>query len=123
MASSINWPSTLPQYVLEEGYSRNLRSNVIRTENSLGEAKVRRRNSKLIYDLTVSMPMSTAQFSTFESFFQNTIALGSLSFNFPKPEDNSTTIEVRIVTQQQAYSVTPERGTGYFIVAFSLETL
>lgn len=123
MASTINWPSSLPQYVLEEGYSRNLRSNVIRTNNSLGEAKVRRRNTKIIYDLNVSMVMSTTQFSTFETFFQNTIGLGALSFNFPKPENPSTTIEVRIVTEQQAYSVTPETGTGYFIVGFTMETL
>lgn len=123
MATNINWPSTLPQFVLEQGYSRNLLSNLIRTDNSLGEAKVRRRNTKILYNLTVSMVMSQTQFATFESFFQSTLGLGALSFNFPEPEDTSTTIEVRIVVGQQAYSVAPESGTDHVIVSFTLETL
>ena len=123
MATTISWPTTLPQFVLESGYSRTRRTNVVRTTTSTGPAKVRRRNTKRIDDIQFSMIMSKSELDIFETFFFSDLGLGTLSFNFPEPEDSTSTIEVRFSSEQQAYAITPEPGTGYFSVAFSLETL
>ena len=125
MATDIDWPSTLPQYVLVDGYNKTLLSNTVVSQNSVGPTKVRRRNTKKIYNYTVNMPMTKTELNTFETFFTNTIGYGALSFNFPDPEDSDEEIEVRLITTESAgYNVTPENGSSeYFIVGMQLESV
>lgn len=125
MATTINWPNNLPQFVSEDGYSRNPLSNVVRTSVSFGPAKTRRRTTKKIENLGFNIVMSKAQLDIFENFFDNTLGFGALSFNFPDPENLGSTIEIRFVTDQGAgYSITPESGgVGFFIVGFQTEIL
>ena len=123
MASSINWPSTLPQFILEEGYTRNLRSNLVVTNMSTGPTKVRRRNTKRINDLQCTIALSQAQLVIFETFFLSDLGLGSLSFNFPNPEKPTEMIEVRFNVTENSYTITPEGGTTFFTVSFTLETV
>ena len=125
MASTINWPATLPTFVLEEGYQRTILSNTVVSENEAGPRKVRRRNTKQIINYTASMPMTVAQLSTFETFHRSSLGYGAVSFNFPDPENNSQNIEVRFNTSSSAgYSVSPENGsTTHYIVDMELETV
>lgn len=124
MSTTINWPSSLPQFVLRDGYNRSPRSNVIRTEMDTGPAKVRRRSTFKTFTLNVTMAMDVTELNTFESFFDSNLGYGALSFNFPNPEDPDNTIEVRFNSENETmYSITPESSTTYFIVEMTLEII
>lgn len=122
--STINWPSFLPQFIDREGYTRTPRSVLVRTEVSSGPPKVRRRSTARSQTLTVNMVMSKAQLDIFEQFFTQNLGYGALSFNFPEPENPTSTIVVRFDSSSDTlYSITPDGDTIDFSVALNLEIL
>ena len=77
------WPLSLPFFDRADGHSRTGPQNaVIRTQMDTGPAKVRRRTTLApkIYS-GIMRPLTKAEFATFEAFFEDTIAAGSLSFH------------------------------------------
>jgi hypothetical protein len=78
-----NWPSTLPQAWLQDGYQETLPETAVRTEMDVGPAKVRRRFSVQVTPIQARMLMTTAQKGYLETFYNTTTVGGALSFNFP----------------------------------------
>lgn len=83
--SNAAWPSTLPQYVLEQGYEEKLNDQTIETPMDVGPPKVRRRYTKQFRTFSLTVRLSPEQKATFESFWQDTLAGGSLPFDWVHP--------------------------------------
>lgn len=79
------WPSALPDKPLQRGYSRTQQSQVIRTEMSAGPAFVRRRFTAASDLFSMQFVLDTAERQTFWDFFNNTLAGGSLAFDWTDP--------------------------------------
>lgn len=80
---SANWPDTLPQAWLNEGYQETLPDVVKRTEMDAGPAKSRRRFTAQVTPIKAKLLLSAAEKGYLEIFFNTTTAGGSFSFTFP----------------------------------------
>lgn len=83
---SANWPSSLPQTPLYNGYSRTLRDTRIYTDNSSGASKIRNKFTASPEDITYRFVLDSAQKVTLENFYKQTLRNGALPFLFKEPE-------------------------------------
>ena len=113
------WPASLPQEVERGGYEEGFASTTVRSPTDTGRAKRRRRFLSGPRLLTVVMPMNDAELAIFNTFYEDTIAHGSLSFSFPHPR-LGTTVTVALV--EDPAPITPEGALTYFL-AMKLEIL
>lgn len=126
MATLLDWPSDIPQLYQKGSFSLVPQGNILRTDMSSGPAKVRRLFTAVPNDYSGSMIFDAAQLVTFQTFFDTTIASGSLTFNFPNPFDfGATTVEVRfkIDTKAAPYTLTPDGDTLDWDIDLSLESI
>lgn len=111
-----NWPATLPQYVLEQGYSESEADQLLQTQMEAGRPKTRRRYTTNNEVFTVAVAMTKAQKVIFEDFFDNTLVGGSLPFTWVHPV-HQTAANFQFRKPVPKWSV---RGEAY-IVAFGME--
>jgi hypothetical protein len=104
-----NWPFTLPQAPIAEGYQESPGETVIRTPMDIGPAKQRRCYTVGIPQLTVTWELEGSEVDTFQTFFENTLEGGALSFEMPHPRTGGS-ISVRFVKPPAWRSVL---GTGW----------
>ncbi len=114
---SVTWAATLPQRPTLDGSTETLRSSVLRTETDVGPAKVRRRYTAVADVFTVRFLMTSAQTTTFRSFFISDAKRGAEVIVMKHPVTGSNA-NVRITTEPV---ITP-RGT-YYEVSFGIEVL
>lgn len=112
---SQNWPDTLPQIWLQDGYQETLPNVVQRTEMDAGPAKARRRFTAQVTPFKAKMNMTAAQKGYLEIFYNTTTAGGALSFTFP--HDGS---DVLRFTKPPVFS---DKGGCNWGVDFDLEQL
>jgi hypothetical protein len=110
-----NWPDTLPQLCLQEGYQETLPEVVIRSEMDAGPAKVRRRFTAQVTPIKSKMRMNSAQKVYLETFFNVTTAGGSLSFTFPHDGP-----DILRFTSPPVFS---DKGGTWYDVDFEMEKL
>lgn len=79
------WPTTLPQYVLEQGYSENVPDQTVESQVDTGPAKVRRRFTVNYRPVKATIRCEPSQVSTFETFYYTTLKGGVLSFDWVHP--------------------------------------
>jgi len=115
--AGIDWPPTLYGLILKEGFQENPPENVLRTEMSVGPAKVRRRSTSAVRNFTVQLFLTTTLVATFETFYVTTSKSGSLAFNFRSPR-TKTLADHRFVS----VPVYIPKNQGY-IVSFQLELM
>lgn len=111
------WPETLPDEALIEGYSRAFPNKLLRSSMETGPAKVRRRVTSGVAPLKGAIYMSRAQLTTFTTFYETTLAGGSLRFSWTDPVTN-TSVEIRFAEPPSWTLVGVEAK-----VEFSLEIL
>jgi hypothetical protein len=80
------WPSTLPQFVLRDGYQSGTGDGRLRSQTESNIAKLRRRFSAVPRPLSVKVHMTAAQFATLKTFVEDTLEGGVLPFQFPSSE-------------------------------------
>jgi len=118
------WPATVPDGFMESGYSYKAQSGVIRTNMDTGPAKVRRRFTAVPKNHKGNIILTKAQFATWESWFENVIIFGTLSFTMTNPHTAaSMTVRLVIPSSGEAYSIAPEAGTGNVILSLEVEVL
>ena len=111
------WPGSLPQCRLR-GVQRTPLSNTIAFGTEVGPGKTRRRSTARVKRVTMSVKLETvAQVATFESFFEDTLKDGALTFAMNDPTDRST--QTWRFDQQAPYTLS-EQGTAY-ILAMNLD--
>jgi hypothetical protein len=80
------WPSTLPQFVLRDGYQSGTGDGRLRSQTDAGIAKLRRRFSAVPRPLSARAHLSASQLEVFKTFVHDTLKEGSLPFQLPSPE-------------------------------------
>lgn len=113
------WPTTLPQYVLESGYQETTQDQTTETQMEAGPAKIRRRFTKSLKKFQVSMFLTSAQATTFETFWQTTCKGGSIPFDWKHPRTQAAAT-LRFRTPAPQYSVS---GGVNVIVQFNMELI
>jgi len=112
------WPSSLPQYVLREGFSEAIGDGRLRSQPDKGPAKVRRRSSMMPKLQQARMIMSAGQLAILREFVSDTLMNGSLPFLMPDPITRYPAL-VRFAENLPAWT---SRGI-HFDVSFDLEVL
>jgi hypothetical protein len=112
------WPSTLQDKLNEEGFSFNTGSTVLRSDNQMGPAKVRRVMTKSVDTISGTINLTTAQFSVFNYFFDTTLNGGVGTFNFVHPITGVLTV-FRFTRPPSYRSI----GGGNFAVSMEWESL
>jgi len=79
------WNTNVPTTFQKPSYDRDRQDGMIRTSMSTGDAKTRRRFTAVTKTHFGEIIMTLSQFNTFESWFENTISFGALTFMFPDP--------------------------------------
>lgn len=82
------WPSTLPGIRLPVQSSRQ--DGTIRTSMDAGPQKVRRRFTATSRYYSFPLQMTGSQFATLESFYDDTLGGGSLTFTMDDPHTGSS---------------------------------
>lgn len=80
-----SWPATLPQYVNVSGYQESLPDQTIESAVDAGPPKVRRRFTANYRAITATIWVDGTQRAAFETFFETTLAGGSLAFDWVNP--------------------------------------
>lgn len=91
MATTIEWPLSLPQTPLLEGYSDQPQDSVIRSAMT-GLTKQRNRYTAILYDVEESYLMTPAQFNTFILFYESTLGNGAANFLKMHPVSDTTQV-------------------------------
>lgn len=117
MAMADNWPSTLPQRLIVQGYMQGLGDGRLRTQMDSGPAKVRLR-SKMPAPLAGTIRMSSAQVLEARAFVEDTLLGGTLPFGLPDPLTRERLL-VRFVDLPSWSCV----GGDWYDFAMSLEVL
>ncbi len=115
----IDWPLTLPQTVVLDGYSNPFPDAVIRTQMEAGPDFVRRRSTAAPEPATWSIRLTPAQVDILKNFYEVTLDMGALRFNFPHPR-LKTTVAVRFTA---APDPKPVAGLNRWTCALNLEVL
>lgn len=116
MANAV-WPPTLPSYVLEQGYQENLPDNNIESSVEAGAAKVRPRFTAKFQKITCTVQMDPTQSATFRDFFNTTLLMGSLPFDWVHPSTRqAVTFQFRKPVPQAA-----SQGGFYSLWTLNLE--
>lgn len=79
------WPATLQDILNEASFSYNKGSTVIVSEMEVGPPKKRRRATKSVDTFSCSITVTSAQFVTFQNYFDTTLAGGTIPFYFNHP--------------------------------------
>lgn len=94
------WPGTLPQVPLANGFQEVHPELSLRTNMDVGPAKVRRRQTAGVVTMVCPFRLTTAQRATLVTFWQTTLAGGSLTFTWVHPI-TSAVITCRMVNPPQ----------------------
>jgi hypothetical protein len=103
------WPSGLQQFFSEENFSLLLDDGTIRSDMDIGPQKVRRRYTKGVDRMTGSIWLTSAQYSIFYTFYDVTLAGGTIPFILDHPITGVPT-EFRFLNQPRISSI----GGGNF---------
>lgn len=119
MANQV-WPSALPRDMDTSSFNESPPSTTIRTEMDTGPAKVRQRFTAAPRPIKGDILMTDAQVEIFDQFYNQTIAGGSLPFEFTHPRTRQTVV-VRFVNRP---TYKPNAGSDtFYLVTLDLEVL
>jgi hypothetical protein len=111
------WPATLPQKPLQSGWKETFADTGIRTKMEVGPAKTRRRTTAGVKPHEAAFYMTWEEVETLETFYNTTLASGTLEFQWEHPRTGET--------EDWRFTGPPEImswGTG-FQVTFGLEQM
>lgn len=108
-----DWPATLPANPRRSGLTRQPRPNIVSFGTEVGPGKRRRRSTARTKLWGLQFFMTATQLATFESFFEDDLKDGALSFNWVDPAD-STTWSL-LFDADNPYSVTPVSGVEFLV--------
>lgn len=112
------WPTQLQQFFSQENFTFELDDGVIRTDMEIGPQKTRRRYTKGVDRLSASILATSAEYSIFYSFYDTTLAGGSLPFTFEHPI-TKVPADFRFRGKPTINTI----GGNYFSIQFQLEIL
>ena len=82
---AVPWPVSLQQLVNSQSFSYRLGETLIKSDVDIGPVKVRRRFTRPIETVSVSINLTQAQFTTLRTFFNTTVNGGATIFELNHP--------------------------------------
>lgn len=79
------WPSSLPQYLLVDGYQEIWEDDIARTQMDEGPAKVRRRFTANVRPVKGKIIVSGIQLNALKTFYLSDCAAGAIKFCWTDP--------------------------------------
>ena len=114
-----NWPSTLPQEPIKEGYTETAPNTLIRTNMDAGPAKIRRRYTAGVRTFNMDLFLTTAQVEILDIFYMTTTKGGSEQWTWKNPR-TAAVANFRFVSEP-TYKHEPYKD--YYKVSLHLEQL
>jgi len=115
----VAWHVDLPQKPLANGFTERQPQLALRTQMDVGPAKVRRRQTAGVVQMACPFRLTTAQRATLVTFWQTTLAGGSLPFTWTHPVTGAA-INCRIVEPPEFQ---PAARGIYWITTLLIEIL
>jgi len=86
------WPTAggFPQTVAYRDFQEQTPAATIRTQMEAGPDKIRRRFTAAPRPFKVTVPLTTAQVATLDSFYVTTLSYGALPFDWVHPRTSSS---------------------------------
>ena len=112
------WPSTLPQYLEQDGFSIQQQDQTLRSPTDAGPVKVRRMFSAAVSKVQGQVTITPEQYTTLIDFFNNDCHGGSIPFEWIHPITQAT-VNFRF---KQPPAIASKTGK-YFTVKLDLEIL
>lgn len=109
------WPGTLPDYPNQDGYGRVMKPNVIRSDMGYGPAKMRKRTTANLYQVTMQLWLTQAQLDALDEFYDDNMALTWVWEDFGR--NPTVTARYRFLAPPAASPL----GAIYWAVSLSLE--
>jgi hypothetical protein len=108
-----SWPASLPQRLHQQGFQYQAPTGSIRTDMEFGKPFQRRRFTAAVEPFSGQMYLDKDQYSTLLAFWKNTLAMGSLEFDWVHPitEEAAT---VRFVADSP-FSISVASGEVYTV--------
>lgn len=116
--SDILWPSSLQQLVEQSSFGLDTGESVIRSQMDIGPAKIRRRFTKQIDNLNVSIQVTSTQYTTLVDFYRVDLNGGVNQFVFNHPITGSP-VYIRFVAAPKFKSL----GGSQFEASMAWEIL
>lgn len=115
-----DWPVTLPKSPQLADYSET-HSSLAQSVTTGNKAIILRRNSTRAQDkLNVTFMFSRQQTKYFTAFFYDTLAGGTLRFNFEHPRTLEK-VEVSFdPTSEQGFTIEPQESMNIYKISFTL---
>jgi hypothetical protein len=106
------WPATLPQYLPVANYQEVPPDTTLRTPMDAGPAKLRRRYTANVRNISTIMPLTEAQLRILDSFYLDDTQGGSLPFDWVHPryagESPGLPVTMRFIKQPTYTCVEPD---------------
>lgn len=109
------WPSSLPEFVLSDGYGEQPRMPNVEFPTDTGAPIERPKGTVKLTDITASMIMSDEQFATFEDFVFTDIAQATADFMVTHPRRR---VQVRVRIKGRPPYQIAEYCPGFWRVSF-----
>ena len=111
------WPTDLPQELLQAGYNHTTADVALRTSMDAGPGKVRRRTTQNVQVVKGAMKLTFAQLTTLRTFFDTTLAGGTLRFAAADP--------ITLLPKEFRFTapISWTMSNGLFNVSFEFEIL
>jgi len=106
------WPVTLPALGLRAGFAESAPDQALETPMDAGPGKTRRKATGTARPIKLSIRVTAAQLSIFETFFLTTLAAGTLPFDWVSPR---TQAAATLRFRKPAPAYVPLGGPGWQI--------
>ena len=116
-----SWPGTLPADLLVEGYRERPPVTGLRFDPDAGPAIQRRRLTANVRPIAGVLSLTKAQVAIFDDFWVNTLANGSLEFDWTHPRAGASVTFRFVNTEAPEYA--PAGGPDQYSVAVVLEIM
>jgi len=121
--ASIDWPETLPQVPMHQGYAQREQTAIIRSQMGYGPAKVRRRTTAAIQPVNASMVLSGAEKDALKTFYTTTAEGGTLRFNWIDFLNDADAVANDVEYRFTAPIQWSSRGPDKWLAVMNLEIL
>lgn len=114
------WPAGVDDGIEVQGFSETLPNAVLRSAMDVGAAKQRRRFSAAAYPVAGSIMIPTDQVAIFKAWFEDTLGMGALRFDWAHPRTGAL-LTWRFIGNQPP-KITPVSST-WWRISMQLEVL
>lgn len=104
-----NWPASLPQEFHQQGFSIQNPTGAVRTDMDTGKPFQRRRYTAAVTPVSGRMWLTSDQYETLLNFWENTLGMGAVEFDWVHPITGSAeTFRFDATSPPQITAVTGE---------------